>query len=174
MADFWSAPSFAFLTNFQGSSRESLPELLSPCGESIPALIQLSCWCDRKKTPIRDRGRLENDPQWVSGFLICCSWMFPEQLRKQVRTCGFRRNSSKLDKATDMRDSVWQNTSGSFLVTLNSTSSETRVMYSSAITGLTVFCDWLFLLFSGISLETSANFLFFLSVAIFLKETLVS
>ena len=47
-------------------------------------------------------------------------------------------------------------------------------MYSSAIPGLSVFCDWLFLVFSGVSLETSANLRLFLNVAIILKEKLVS
>ena len=47
-------------------------------------------------------------------------------------------------------------------------------MYSSAIPGLIVSCDWLFLLFSGGSLETAANFLLFLNIAIILKEKLVS
>ena len=41
-------------------------------------------------------------------------------------------------------------------------------MYSSAIPGLSVFCDWLFLLFSASSPEIAANFLSFLNVAIIL------
>ena len=32
-------------------------------------------------------------------------------------------------------------------------------MYSSAIPGLSVFCDWLFVVFFGVSLKTTANFL---------------
>ena len=43
-------------------------------------------------------------------------------------------------------------------------------MYSSAIPGLSVFCDWLFLAFSGVSLETAANFLLFVKVVMILME----
>ena len=93
---------------------------------------------------------------------------------KQVRTCGFRRNWLSLDKAPKMHDSVRLNFCESFLVTLPSISSETWVMYSPAISGLSVFCDWLFLVFSGVPLETAANFLLFLSVAINQREKLVS
>ena len=46
-------------------------------------------------------------------------------------------------------------------------------MYSSAIPGLSVFCDWLFLVFSGVSPETATNTLLFLNVAIILREKLV-
>ena len=42
-------------------------------------------------------------------------------------------------------------------------------MYFSAIPGLSVFYDWLFLVFSGVSLETAANFILFLNVAIIVK-----
>ena len=45
-------------------------------------------------------------------------------------------------------------------------------MYSSAIPGLSVFCDWLFPVFSGVSLETATNFLLFLNVAMILREKL--
>ena len=47
-------------------------------------------------------------------------------------------------------------------------------MYSSAIPGLSVFCGWLFLVFSGISLESAANFLLLLNVAMILRESSVS
>ena len=63
---------------------------------------------------------------------------------------------------------------GVFLVTLPPISSETWVMYSSAIPGLSVFGDWLFLVNFGVCLETAANFLLFLNVAIILREKLVS
>ena len=96
----------------------------------------------------------------------------PGTATEQVRTCGLRRNSSSLDKPPKMRDSVLLNSWESFLVTLPSISSETWVMYSSAIPGLSVFCDWLFLVFSGVSLETAANFLSFLIVAMILREKL--
>ena len=55
---------------------------------------------------------------------------------------------------------------GQFLMTLPSFSSETCVMYSSAIPGTDMLCDWLFLGFSCVSLETTAVFRLYLSVAI--------
>ena len=69
-----------------------------------------------------------------------------------------------------MRDSVRLNSCESFLVTLPSISSETWEMYSWAISGSSVFHDWLFLVFSGVSLETAAIFLLFLKVAMLLRE----
>ena len=47
-------------------------------------------------------------------------------------------------------------------------------MYSWAISGSSVFCDWLFLVFSGVSRETAASFFLFLKVAIILKKNSVS
>ena len=44
---------------------------------------------------------------------------------ENVRICGFKRNSSNLDSAPKMRDSVLLNSWDSFLVTLPSISSET-------------------------------------------------
>ena len=84
-----------------------------------------------------------------------------ETITEQIRTCGSGRNSSSLDKAPEMLDSVRLNFWESFLVTLPSISSETWVMYSSVIPGLSVFYDWLFLVFSCVSLKTATNFLFF-------------
>ena len=45
-------------------------------------------------------------------------------------------------------------------------------MYFWVILGSSVFCDWLFLVISGVSLETAANFLLILIVAMILKEKL--
>ena len=90
-----------------------------------------------------------------------------------VRTCGVRGISSSLDEASKKRDSVQLNSWKSFLVTLPSISSETWVMYSSAIPGLHVFCDCLFLVSSGVSVETSANFLLLFKIAINLREKLI-
>ena len=42
-------------------------------------------------------------------------------------------------------------------------------MYSSVTPGTNVFCDWLFLVISCVSLETTANFRLFLSVSILPK-----
>ena len=43
-------------------------------------------------------------------------------------------------------------------------------MYSWAIPGSIVFCDWVFLVFSGAYLETAANILLFLKVAMIVGE----
>ena len=47
-------------------------------------------------------------------------------------------------------------------------------MYSSAIPEFSAFCDWLFLVVSGISLETAVYFFLLLNVATILREKLVS
>ena len=83
----------------------------------------------------------------------------------------FKRNSSNLDRAPKMRDSVLLYSWESFLVTLPSISSETCVIYSSLILGTDVFRDRPFLGCSSCrSLVTAANFRLFLNVAIFWRE----
>ena len=62
-----------------------------------------------------------------------------------VRICRFKKNSSNLERAPKMRDSVLLNSWDSFLVTLPSTSSKTCVIYSSLYSGTAVFRDWPFL-----------------------------
>ena len=94
----------------------------------------------------------------------------PGTAAEQVRTCGFRRNSSSLDKAPKIRDSVRLNSFESLLVTLPSVSSETWEIYSWAISGSIVFRDRVFFVFSGISLETTANFLLSLKVAMIMRD----
>ena len=86
---------------------------------------------------------------------------------ENVRTCGFKRNSSKLDRAPKMRDSVLLQSWDNFLVTLPSTFSENFAIHSSVIPGPDEFCDWLFLGYSCVLLDTTANFRLFLNVAIF-------
>ena len=87
-----------------------------------------------------------------------------------VVICWFKRNSSNLDNAPKIRDSVLLNSWDSFLVTLPSICSETCVIYSSLILGTDVFRDWPFLGCSScVSLVRAANFRLFLNVAIFLK-----
>ena len=105
--------------------------------------------------------------RWLSTFVFRnVSGRVPEC----VRICWFRRNSSNLDRALKMRDSVLLNFWDSFLVTLPSISSESWVIYSSLILGTDAFRDWPFLgLSSCISLVTAANFRLFLNVAIFLE-----
>ena len=58
------------------------------CDVSLPSLIQLGYWCNRKRTPPWYRGHLGNDPQWTTGFLSCCSGMFPLELRKKSELVG--------------------------------------------------------------------------------------
>ena len=105
------------------------------------------------------------------------SWFFtfvfrnvPGKVPECVRICEFKRNSSILDRAPKMRDSVLLNSWDSFLVTLPSISSESCLIYSWLILGTDVFRDWPF---RGccfcVSRATAANFRLFLNVAIFLK-----
>ena len=90
---------------------------------------------------------------------------------EKVHICGFRRNSSNLDSAPKMRDSVLLNSWDSFLVTLHSTSSENCAIYSSLILGTDVFHDWPFLGCSScVSFATAANFRLFFNVAIISRE----
>ena len=96
----------------------------------------------------------------------------PGTAAEQFRTCGFRRNSSSLDKTPKMRDSVRLNFRESSSVTHSSIFSGIWEMYFWANLGLSVFCDWLLLVFSGTSLETAAKFLLFLNVVMILREKL--
>ena len=45
-------------------------------------------------------------------------------------------------------------------------------MYSLVIPASSVFCDWFFLVFSGVSLETAPNYLLFFDVAMIRREKL--
>ena len=94
----------------------------------------------------------------------------PGTLPEHVRTCRFRRNPSSLDRTPKIRDYIRLNSWDSFLVTVPSISYETWVMYSSVIPGTSLFKDRLFLALSFVSLETSANFQLFLSVATILEK----
>ena len=58
------------------------------CDESLPALNHLDYQSSEKRTPLRDRDRLGNGPQWVPSFLSLCSWMFPERLRNKSELVG--------------------------------------------------------------------------------------
>ena len=98
----------------------------------------------------------------------------PGAAAEQIRTCGFRRNSSSLDKAPKRRDSVRLISFKSFWVTLLSISSKTWEMWFRAILESSLYCDWLFLVFSGIPLATAANFHLFLKVAMILKGKVLS
>ena len=104
---------------------------------------------------------------WFSAFVFR---NVPGTVSECVVICWFKRNSSNLDRASEMRDSILLNSWDSFLVTLPSISSESCVISSSLILGTDVFRDWPFLGFSScVSLVTAANFRLFLNVVIFLK-----
>ena len=77
--------------------------------------------------------------------------------------------SSSLDRAPKIRDSVRLNSFENFLVNLPSIYSKTWEICSWAVSGTSVFCDWRFLVPSGVSPETGAIFLLFLKVAIILR-----
>ena len=79
---------------------------------------------------------------WFSTFVFR---NIPGKVPGCVRICGFKRNSSSLDRAHKMRDSVLLNSWDNFSATLSSISSETCVIYSSLIPGTDVFRDWPFL-----------------------------
>ena len=108
---------------------------------------------------------------WLSKLLLL---EVPGATTEQVRTCGFKRNSSSFDKAPKIRDSVLLNSFESFLVTLPSISSETWEIYSWVSSGSRTLGAFPLLVLSGVSLETAANFLLFLNVAILLGENLFS
>ena len=102
---------------------------------------------------------------WFSTFVFR---NVPGTVSECICICWFKRNSSNLDSAPKMRDSVRLNYWNSFLVTLPSICSETCVIYSSLILGADMYRDWPFLGCSScVSLITAANFRLFLDVAIF-------
>ena len=122
------------------------------------------------KMPASGWGSLWESSSFVPWFSTFVFRNVPGMVPECVRISGFKRNSSNLERAAELRDSVLLNSWDSFLVTLPSTSSKTCVIYSSLILGTDVFRDWPILGFSScISLVTAANFRLFLNVAILLK-----
>ena len=85
------------------------------------------------RTPHRDRNGLGNDPRWVSVFFHPLLLDVPRTAMEQVRTCGFKRKSSGLDKAPKMRDSLRLSSFESF--------SKTWGMYFCAVSRSSVFCS---------------------------------
>ena len=123
-----------------------------------------------RKMPASGWGSLWESSSFVPWFSTFVFRNVPGTVSECVRICWFKRNSSNLDRAPKMWDSVRLNSWDSFLVTLPSICSETCVSYSSLILGTDVFRDWPFLGFSScVPLVTAANFRLFLNVAIFLK-----
>ena len=95
----------------------------------------------------------------------------PRTVPERVRTCGFKINSSNLDRAPKMRNFVLLKSWDNFSVTLPSISSETCVIYSSLFIGTDVFRDWPFLGCSScVSLATAANFRLFLNFSFFWRK----
>ena len=124
-----------------------------------------------RKMPASGWGSLWEASSFVPWFSTFVFRNVPGTVPECVVICGFKRNSSNLERAPKMRDSVLLNSRDSFLVTLHSTSSDTCVIYSSLILGTDVCRDWPFLGCSScVSLVTAANFRLFLNVAIFWRE----
>ena len=180
VADLWSAPSFVFLKKCQGSSRESpleflfpcggycesLLEILSPCEDTFPPLSYLDCQSDEKRIWLRDRDRPGSDLQWVPGFLSCCSWMFPERLGNKfelVGSEGIRQVLTEYPRYETL--SYW------ILLRVFFSYPRFDLFRNPGVVFLShCWRDWIFLVFSGVSLETAAIFLLFLKVAMVLKE----
>ena len=128
-----------------------------------------------RKMPASEWGSLWESSSFVPWFPTFVIRNVPGTVSECALICWFRRNSSNLDRAPKMRDSVWLNSWDSFLLTLPSISSESCVIYSSLILGTDVFRDWPFLGFSScVSLVTAANFRLLLNVAIFEGKMLLS
>ena len=86
----------------------------------------------------------------------------PETVLSSVRTRGFKKNSSNLNRPPKIRDSVLLNSWDIFVVILPSISSETCVMSSSVIPGTNMHCDWPFVGCSCVSLKLLPTFAGFL------------
>ena len=95
--------------------------------------------------PTSGWGSLWESFSFVPWFITFVFRNVPGRVLECVRICGFKRNSSSLDRAHKMRDSVLLNSWDNFSVILSSISSETCVIYSSLIPGTDVFRDWPFL-----------------------------
>ena len=95
--------------------------------------------------PASGWGSLWESSSFVPWFSTFVFRNVPGTVLECVCICWFERNSSNLDRASEMRDSILLNYWDSFLVILPSISSETCVIYSSLILGTDVFRDWPFL-----------------------------
>ena len=134
---------------------------------SVSGLFRLPEWWEENLTS--GQGSSEERFQVISRFSELLILDVPGTATEQVRTCGFRRNSSSFDSAPKIRDSVLLNSFQSFLVILPPISSETWEMWSWVASGSSVFCTLLFLVLSGVSMETAASFLLFRKVAMRLR-----
>ena len=109
-------------------------------------------------------------PSWFSVFWAAVSGCSRNRYGTSPNL-WVQKKFIKLGQSTQNASSIRLNSLESFLVSLPSISSKTWEMYSWAIPGSSVFCHWLFLVFSGVSLETAANFLLFFKVAMILGES---
>ena len=98
-----------------------------------------------RKMPASGWGSLWESSSFVPWFPTFVFRNVPGTVSEWVRIFWFKRDSSNLDRAPKMRDSVLLNSWDSFLLTLPSISSESCVIYSSLILGTDVFRDWPFL-----------------------------
>ena len=84
--------SYYHIYYFFGSSRARSSNRTSKnfrcCEDTLPPLSFLDYQSDEKRISLRDRDRIGNDPQWVSNFPSCCSWMFTKRLRKKSELVG--------------------------------------------------------------------------------------
>ena len=118
---------------------------------------RLNCGTDRQGTPLQDGDHSRTDPQLLPGFFKFVLRNVPGTLPESVGICGLERNSSNLDRAPKIRDSVLLKSWDTFLVTVLSIYSETCVIYSPVFPGTDVFCEWLFPMIFCVSFETAAN-----------------
>ena len=154
----------------QGSNRESFFEILSPCERSRPCLSQLGCWQNKQRFPVQDGDHSGDDPHLVPGFVRQRSGVFPERFRRMSVRLVSRAYHPIWTEQPRCGAFVLLNSWYNFIVTLPSISLELCAMYSSVIPGADRFCDWLFLAYSCVSLNTAANFRLFLNAAIFGKR----
>ena len=127
---------------------------------SVSESIEWRDW--QTEGPTSGWGSLSESSSFVPWFSTFVFRNVPGTVPECICICGFKRNSSNLERAPKMRDSVLLSSWDSFLVTLPSISSETCVIYSSLILGTDVFRDWPLLgCFSCVSLVTAANFRLF-------------
>ena len=103
-------------------------------------------------------------PSGVPGFLSRCSWMFPEQLRNKSELVGSEEIHETWTKHPKyVTPSGWTLWKFFYWLCLQSLQKLGRCTLEPIL-------DWVLLVFSGVSLETAANFLLFLKVTMILRE----
>ena len=130
---------------------------ISSCLVSRQSFGSEFCVVWPRKMPASRWGSLWESSSFVPWFSTFVFRNVPGTVLECVCICWFERNSSNLDRASEMRDSIRLNSWDSFLVILPSISSENCVIYSSLILGKDVFRDWPFLECSS-TYSVSLNF----------------